>query len=176
MIVAKFASTNNFFCKARYNARFGLSSIRRAFFMPICQFFDTLDKISSTACLKWYLNDSHFNSSLCGELFVGDEEGSRFFCLQLTNNLIMAQSNPTPTKHTVEVTTCQLAIINHFHSKNATEMARLIRSVCTMAIKSEIADYEDITCLSQFSEYVQELANEHFHTAEEFYYQHKKSI
>jgi hypothetical protein len=168
-----FASTNNFITKRA--TQYARCFYMRAFFMPYCQVTDSKDNLLTAA-------DSDRNSlstrisisPLCDELFVGGEGWQSFFLPPTNEQLKMAQS--TTQLHTVEVTTCQLAILNHFHPKDAQEMARLIRSVCTAAIKSETADYEDITCLHQFAEYVQELSNEHFAAAAEFQHQHKKFI
>jgi hypothetical protein len=173
MELDNFAPTRNLIERRASNAR----PQRRAFFMPYSHLFDATHRISAVASDNHHSHNSRFVIRLSMNFLLTGQAATVFFAANQTRNSSMAQStNPVPTKHTVEVSTCQLAILNHFHSKDAQEMARLIRSVCTAAIKSETADYEDITCLFQFSEYVQELSNEHFAAAVEFHHQNKKFI
>lgn len=168
MTISIFVATYNFFCQAsRTDARY--VSTRRAFFMPISQEIDSTDKNLSAACLEWYLIYPHFNFSLGEELYVGGEEGSRFFCPRLTYNSIM--SNPTTPQAeliTVQVTKCQLAILNHFHGKDANDYARYLRSVCIAALSSSFDNREDIETVMWLAEAVQALATEHFETESGF--------
>jgi hypothetical protein len=171
MEVITFASTINLI-ERRAIAR----PLRRAFFMPYSHLFDVIHKISAVASrpkrqpLLPFLNPSF------DELIVDGEGGNRFFCCQFNNQLIMVKSTTNPTLHTVEVTQCQLAILKHFNGKDATEMARLIRSVSTSAITSDNAAYDDINVLLMFAESVQELANEHYETAWTFHHKWKDKV
>ena len=152
-----FTPTSNFISRREQDAR--RISTRRAFFMPESQVVDSTD--TSAACLRWYLSYPHFNFSPCDELLVGGEEGSRFFCSQLTSNSIMSKS--TIELITVQVTPAQKSLLEFVMPLDAKDIAQNLGTVCITAINAELLDTDAIVRTMYLMQHVYEIALEYHH-------------
>jgi hypothetical protein len=160
MMFSIFAPTNNFPYKASNNAR---RFNRWAFFMPIRQVIDCLNNALSAACLRWYLYIRILITRFAMNYTLAVKRAAVFYCPRLTYNSIMSKTtNPQAELITVQVTPCQLAILNHFHKRDANDYAKILRSVCIAALSSNSDNREEISAVMWLAEAVQDLATEHY--------------